>query len=440
MYVIENKEKLISSFLIVYLLFGQLALIVLDSNNQAMFIGSILIWFIGMIGARKSFILLLFFAFIFPYVFVPFYSFFEGKQLSVYSAFQSIEVINKVSFINSVFVGVFSILVYGCKDRYLQSFKDRVRPHTIVFYLSLIPAIISLIFGITGQDILSSSYGSGNMSKSTLHEYFLAFIIIPLVYLDKNNKVQLFIIYLIIGSYILKTISFGGRVEVVQLCILVGAILFDYFRNISKKILFTGLIVAYVIMDFVGFMRTELVNYGLYSDVVGAYFERWFNSTNQSEFVVTTSSDVFYSSMRILGLINDGSIDLSYRIKSFLSFIFNLPLTFTVYKEYANLTTFDKSIYQSGGGGLIGVYFYTWGGYLGVVLGACFVGKIFKQMHSLNSSNILFNIYGLTLMATFARWYAYSPINLVKLCLFSVIYFFIFTYIIKLVTSRKPSV
>lgn len=95
--------------------------------------------------------------------------------------------------------------------------------------------------------------------------------------------------------------------------------------------------------------------------------------------------------------------------------------------DFINLASYKQDIYQSGGGGLIAVYFYTWLSYIGPIVSGIFIG--FSISTVFKNSSIAIKIYGLLILVTFPRWYAYNPIFLVKFCIYGVLLYLFFRLI-----------
>jgi hypothetical protein len=152
-------------------------------------------------------------------------------------------------------------------------------------------------------------------------------------------------------------------------------------------------------------------------DFISGYYLQYFDprnflfSDNNLTYLASNQGDVIQSSGRILGLIQNNILSFSDRLLSFFSYILSPIIPSKLLPEYSNLASYKQDLYRSGGGGLIGVYFYTWLGLVGPIISGIFIGYFIKSFYSKNS--IYYKLYGLCILITFPRWYAYNPIFLV---------------------------
>jgi hypothetical protein len=394
-------------------------------NNYSWLI-TIVVWFVGLYSVRGSLPVVFIFIFILSYVAVPFYFFVLDKQIGIYDDFQSIEYINKVSFLNTLFISVLTLFLNRINDSSLMKPSKWLHSNRIVFYISLLPCILSVYFGISGESLLTSGYGTGASEKSPLHEYFILFIFFPLIYKEPDSKWHGLIIFAIILVYSLKTIIYGGRVEVLQAGLLYFYLSYNYFKDISKIKLYIFGILMFSVMSLLGAIRGNVYQIISAPDV-SDIFELIFLSNDSNPYLLSTSGDIYYASMRMLGMINLGVLDFETRVISFFSFVFNVFLSFSSLKDNANLASFNSDVYRVGGGGLISVYFYVWLGYLGVILSSSLIGYSIKRFH--NNSGVFYRVYGFMLLVTFPRWWGYTPLNLSKLCIIAVIFYFLYRII-----------
>lgn len=409
----NSQGVLIKIFCFLILILIHYAFNLVEPKNDFGWFVSFLIWCLGLFTVRRSLPLVIFFIFIFSYVTVPYYHFFALKKISFYSDFQSVEIINQVSFLNSLFLGFFSVALRGVNERNIPHPLYWFKSNYVFFYLSLFPCFIALIFGLQGESLLNSNYGVAETQKSPLHEYFILFYLFLILFHENKSKWHNFILLFMLILYCLKTMIYGGRVEVIQVVLLYCYLKFNFFRDISRFKIYILLFCCFVILTAIGFVRGNFISL-LTSDDIFVTLLTIMHSDNSSQYVMTTSTDVYYASMRFIGLIDAGYFTLEYRVLSFLSFILNLFFSFDNFKELSNLAAAFVSEYRVGGGGLIGAYFYVWGGYIGVILVGLFLGMLLKYFHS--NCNFIIKIYGIIILVTFPRWWAYTPINLTKMC------------------------
>ncbi|WP_318435581.1 hypothetical protein [Photobacterium leiognathi] len=285
-------------------------------------------------------------------------------------------------------------------------------------------AIFFSIYGLSGSTILYSSYGSGEINKSPMFEYSIIFFLIAMMMSNQEKKKKL-IILLFLLFFSIKSFLYGGRIEVIQIALVYAYVERNLLlkENVFKIFIVLGM--SFLIFKFVGELRT---NPEMVRKIISLDFSDDIHYTNNNKILSTNASDVTQATTRMIGMVDDGEITLSYSIKSFFSYIFNLPLILnTELSSYQNLAAYKKNIYNSGGGGLIVGYFYVWMGIIGPIFIGLFIGCITRWLYQMN--NIYLNIYSLFVMVSFPRWFAYGPVILVKFCLVGVIYVFIFNVI-----------
>ena len=253
--------------------------------------------------------------------------------------------------------------------------------------------------------------------RDSILGYGVVFISLSLLY--ANSKFRLYIVYCIAFLFVLKNLLSGGRIETMSLCLAFYCIRFQY--KFSIKITFILLSVAFVLMTLWGIVRAE----GNMDVVLTAN-----NLTENGN-----AMDVFYSSMRINYLIDRGILGFEERIYSGLLFIISIVMPYSSLPALANLSSYMQLDYRCGGGGLIPTFFYTWGGYFGIVLIALFISTCLNRSNRANFSPY-WRFYSILLVAMIPRWFAYYPIHLFKYCLYGTIIFIAFNIIFKKYSLR----
>ena len=292
--------------------------------------------------------------------------------------------------------------------------------------------LLAILFGTSGQNILESGlYNVAQESKSSLNEYFILFYCFLYLSRPKNIKKYNLILFSIFSFYVIKNLLYGGRIEILQLCLLM--LLLKYTNYIKKKYLISLILIGTYLSLVFSFIRNNILDF-LTGDNVFKYFNPInFLNTGSSvniNYLASNQGDVIHSSSRILGLIEEGFLGTVERLfsfgyyltSSFIGFIIKLP-------DYWNVAIFKQEIYQSGGGALISTYFYTWMGVVGPALAGLFIGFVIKQGYITNSNYV--KIYLILILCSYPRWIAYSPIHLFKFCIYGVIIYFIFELITK---------
>lgn len=418
----KPKTNYLTVLCIFSIVFIQTASFLIVPENSHSWLLTIIVWFFGLFIVRRSIPMLIFYGFVFSYLFVPYYFFIGGKIISGYSTqFHDVYLLNKISVINSLFIASMSCMLLGINDRTLIKISMWTRGNSIVFYLSLLLIIPLITFGASGESILNGGYGNSVASKSAIYEYVAVLFIIPLLYYEKK-AIQTFCLVLVISYYVGKTLLYGSRLELIQLGLLLFFYISDYARMISRAKLILMFSIGILVVKILGDIRGNPLAF-VESITSMSSFISYLVTEDNGPYLMSNSGDVYYASMRLLGLIDIGVLDIEYRTISFFSFIFNLPLSMSDFKNYSTLSSFKSDVYRTGGGGLISVYFYVWFGYIGVLLSGLAVGYVFKKFHS--NGSLFFRIYGLSILITFPRWFPYSPIGFVKVSIIlAIIYYF----------------
>jgi hypothetical protein len=288
---------------------------------------------------------------------------------------------------------------------------------------------------MSGETILTVGYGQSENTKSPLFEYGIVFYILSLFY-SSGTRIQVFISLLSLMFFSFKAVLFGGRIEAIQCIIAFMYFRTDFFRTWSLKKLYLLIFSAFIVMIVIGRIRANpMLILDIMNDPLVIFN---FSPVSTSGIVSSNYGDVQHASARMVGLVDIGVWDLEFRIKSFLSYLFNLFLFGTELKNNANLAAMDQSVYGAGGGGLISAQFYVWLGWLGPIVAGSFLGVMIKK--GLRAGcNIKFTIYGFCLLITFPRWYAYGPLFLVKFCLIALLFYMFFQLIASFLTSKKVS-
>jgi hypothetical protein len=225
----------------------------------------------------------------------------------------------------------------------------------------------------------------------------------------------------------IKNILFGGRIEVLQLLLL----LFFIYLVIPKKIgLFTFFLFSIIILplfSIIGFIRSNPTIL-LESDYIFSTFSNIEVFFLDVEYINSTQGDVIQSSARLLGIVERGELQYVDRLVGFPGFLISSIVPSSFLPQHLNLSTYLQDRYRSGGGGLAPVYFFVWLGYLGPFIVGIWVGRVINLLNE--SKSRFFKIYSLLVLITFPRWYSYNPIFFVKFCLYGAIIYSV-TYFIN---------
>jgi hypothetical protein len=404
LYLILSSVVLFSSFIFFYI-----------ENLKLLSITLIILNLLSLLKFNKS--LPLFILFFYIAIFSqPIFNFsFFSKQISFWTDFQNTKTLLQVCFIQVLFL--FSIFNTINRNINYSSFKLFGTKNSILSFLLFIMCVLILIFGLRGENIFQSgSYANNeNVEKSPIHEYFIIFFLLFRIFMPVN-KLSKFIYLSLFSIYIIKTLIYGGRIEVVEISLLVLFIDVIPKYNIKTSRIIIGLLILFYFNLIINNIRSNPLS------LVNGEFLQLLNPINtNNDFESTTQGDVIQSSARMIGLINYEIVDFSFRITSFISYLSSTFFISDIFNATPNLAKFKQDIYQSGGGGLISSYFYFWLSYSGPVIIGLILGSIINCAYI----NKYYYLYVFTLLISFPRWVAYNPIFLLKFCLFGVIIFFI---------------
>lgn len=374
--------------------------------------------FYNIIIFRRNLAFLLFFIFCLFYTLslIPYYSF--DLDVSPWKDFNQKEYYDV------------AVRIYGCflvtplffdpykYARYKKAFKIDSNPNFIAFITFCIVCSLIIIFGQSGSNIFESGgYATGDSSKSTIYEYFILFYLVAYYY--SNRKIyQRVILILLALIYMYKSLLYGGRIEVVQLILLCFFILVTDFKlKIGPaKIIVCCFFFYYLNMVFSGIRSNPIPllegNYVHYINPFMGY------NNPDATYISSNEGDVMQSSVRLIGLIENGILDVFARIKAFAGFLFSIVIPSSMLPDEASLITYKKDIYNSGGGGLVAVYFYAFLSWLGPFIISAYLFFVFRLAFIYKSN--YFKLYCLMVFSTFPRWFAYNPIILFKLSLWIV--------------------
>lgn len=359
---------------------------------------------------------------------IPYYYYVSGMQISVYTDYFTLELLNKVSLLLGFFYcGLSLSLCLNLKQPYdnRDEVKNRVQFYecTHCFYIALLLSILLAHFGLNGETLITSGYGASDVNKSPIFEYGIIFYAIALLTTNKKSSVQGVLIYFFLFFYVTKSLLYGGRIEVLQILVLHFYVKRNLFYYDSKIKIYSYIILGFLALELTGYVRSNpimVMNLLTLNISLNDVF-----LDNNKYILVTNASDVTYASQRIIGMVEDSTITFSYRLESLLSYIFNIPLSFydNDYVSYQNLASYKKDIYSAGGGGLIVAYAYVWFGLVGPILAGLWIGKIFSYLYE--SENKYYFLYSLLVIISFPRWFAYGPITLVKFCVVAVLFYYL---------------
>jgi hypothetical protein len=416
---LTNKKSILILAITSFLLILEIFLYILDNETKYISIFSFLITLFFISKFYKSQILAIYFCFCILYNFEACVYFFNDIKLTAWPDFQQKNYINFVLLIQTIFTYTLGNLLDIKINTKSTQFDFPELRNNYIFITNAAICILILFFGTTGDNILvSGQYGSAE--KSPLNEYFLIFYLF--LTLSSFKVLHNYFVFFISITYIIKNLLFGGRIEVFQISLMIFLLNDNLKKYFKTKYILLFFMFGFYISRVIGNIRDnpiQFINGNFYEFF---YFSNVFNYN--VPYLSSNQGDVLQSSGRIIGLIDNGFLDIPKRIASFFIFCFSSFTISSFLPDYAIFARYKQDTFQSGGGGLIGAYAYGWLGYIGPVLFGIFIS------YCINSTLLNFNkylkIFGILLLVSFPRWYSYNPMTISKFCIYGLIIFYIY--------------
>jgi hypothetical protein len=362
------------------------------------------------------------FSFFLMYSFELYNYFVNNLEISYWMDFNTAYYLNKTSILTGIFFTIFGSIVFNVNQKNMVDMFSIVESSRFVFYLSVVLFFLCAYFGMQGETILSAGYGSSEIQKTPLFEYAIVFFVLA-VFFSGKIRGRLFIFWIMLFYFSLKVALYGGRVEAIQIILVLMYFQTNFFRNWKLRTLYLSILIAFITLLVVGRIRSDPYQFFIILENPLSLIN--FAPISKAGVVSSNYGDVQQASARMIGLVDTNVWDLEFRFKSFISYLFNIFLYGTDFKANANLALIDQKTYGAGGGGLIVAQFYVWMGWLGTVVSATFLGVIIREGLKAGVNKYLF-IYTFMLLITFPRWYAYGPLAFVKMCLITTLLYIFF--------------
>lgn len=367
----------------------------------------------------------LFILFSFSYIIPIFYYSFSNKIITSYNHSNSIELLSKYLLLYNLF---FTIIYFFIYRKYPEKYKIEKKNNFLIFYFNIIICLLIAFFSKSGENIFSSGgYGQSeinNLGGFAIGEYFLIFFLIAFKFSGKSkthNKILLSVGFI----YILESLAFGLRNELIQLSIL---IFFLYYKEKGKNSLYILFIVfGLYFSSLFSILRSDPRSFFQNSIVENLSIKNLFNNNNDT--YISHQGDVVHSSSRLINFRDNNLVSNSIIYSSSLLFFSSSLIPQKFLPEQANMAAYKQDEFPVGGGGNIFAYFYFWFSYLGVIFIAIFIGMVLKYFPKY--INTQYSAYFVLVLVTFPRWFSYTPINLFKLTVYGLIIYFFFTIIDK---------
>lgn len=358
---------------------------------------------------RKQKNIAFFFTFTLFYLTYQYPYYVKGIRTAGYLDFDNLKYYMRVLYVHHFFLWITLFFIAPIKHTYSIKKRLTLKKNPVVFWSTQLLLILFPLLGSRGA-------GLGGLA---LFEYGIIFILIGYKFskgIYKREKI------LIITSlyYCLFSVLMGGRIETLQVILLLSIIIFDLSKlNYSHILPF--IFIGFYTMLLLGQIRNNLAQVNPLQ-VLSSPLEERIIRLEGKQIIYSHHGDVYYASARMIGLIDIGELSTRQRIESFIGNVFSIFLPSKFLPAHVNLGSYKQYKYGSGGGGLFSIYFFSFLGYLGVILSAFWISYLINQIRK--SQNQFFLLYVVLVLSTYPRWWAYNPITMFKLCFWIIpIYF-----------------
>jgi hypothetical protein len=302
----------------------------------------------------------------------------------------SLEITNGVLRVAGLFMAFLFYFLNGDEQVVIRDILPQNK-NSLVFIacLALMLFIILYTFRAGG----SFSYKSEGVNSS-LYEYYFIFAIVGYCYSRKKNERILLLIVNVV--YILALLRLGLRLVVLQIALMV---FIEYFeKKFRNEVVIAGTFVGFFFMSFWSMFRSGLVSKGM---------NLGFLLGVRDGVMITNQGDVFYTSGVQYSQVVRGTWDFAIRIKSLIGFFSNIVLLPNIQIQEGKLNVMlEKMGAYVPGGGFGSMYAYVWLDLPGVILLAWYISRFINNAYKTRSE--IGKIYGVFLLFTFFRWYAYN--------------------------------
>ena len=381
----------------------------LVGNNYSLLHGSVLLCVLivfNLVVSKREMVLLYLFILIsvIPFVFIGL-----GYDVSAYDLYDDVDLYREVITCYSIFIFIFSTL--NINSRINLNVLPKVK-NDIYYYIILMVMLFIILFGKTGEMILTEGYGhvegSVQFLNLSINEYFFHFLIICL-FLYRHNLW----VYILSAFFGIKNLLFGGRIEVIQLLFIYVL----YFRIDLKTIknIFLA-IFAIQFFNFMGIIRSSGLLVALSNNL---NFFAGFGSEANLLRITSTFGEVAYSSVTLHGVLRDSLVSGAARIEATLTHLLTYFVPYSLVSSKANIIVYVQELSPHQGGTFISSYFFFFGGFITVFIFSMIYGMAYRFL--VLRKTVFSTLATILIFATVPRWLVYNHITFFK----SAIYLFI---------------
>lgn len=284
----------------------------------------------------------------------------------------------------------------------------KIRNNPINYIASLIVILILIMLNIlSGPSLLSGTYGIDVAVDRYAFIDYTVFLIFG-TFLFTTKKLQLRFLFLISLVYIAINLMYGLRLRALEAMLLIFILFFENRISYIKIICYSSF--GFVVMKFIELIRTN--------QPLGAHL------LHPGEVMVSNAGGVFLTSNIFRGLLDAGTISTDIRFKTLVGYVSSFfKFTNEIDINYI-LPKFVGQYYSIPGGGFIFAFMRVWGGLPLVILSGIVIAYLITYAYR-RDSNAYLKFYSVLVLATFPKWYSYTPIIFFKLMIWGLIYYFI---------------
>tara|TARA_B100000989_G_scaffold278780_1_gene240861 strand:+ start:2477 stop:3727 length:1251 start_codon:yes stop_codon:yes gene_type:complete len=343
---------------------------------------------------KRNQLTLIFLFFSFTYVaYIQLYYFFDIPYHYLVET-QSLVNTNIVSLLHIAFI---TVMFFGKKESFENFQNLHPRHFPLVFYANILILLIMLPVSLVQYPPQYGQFYTGEIQSSVWIEYCIIFMLVAYLYASSISQRRVLLCVLVI--YLFYPLLYDRRLQFILYCLIIFALYFN--GRFSNKSFLISLVSGFILLRWYASFR---MGTGLtVLDSVYAVSDDGVMGNNQG--------GVFVASTVYVQLVKDGIFDIFFSIKSALGVLlsFMLPSSLNLSETYINLEALNHRSLP-GNGGLPGVYFYLWGGFMGCLLG----GLLFRFL-VFGSRSRLALAMSLLMFVTFPKWHSYSLLIVVKL-------------------------
>lgn len=268
----------------------------------------------------------------------------------------------------------------------------------LIYFLSIIILVVMYpISIITNPPSIGTAY-TGEITTSIWLEYCIIFFIIGGLY-SRSSKRKVLLLT-ISAFYIILPLLYGRRLQSIMIILTIFNLFYSSKFSTRRVLLFS-------IIGFIGLRAFASIRMGQSMSILSSLL-----SINENNIMGNNQGGVLVCSTSYLALIEDGTFDLGFRVRSFTGQFTSilLPYEWNMQEAYVNFSALNYTPIP-GNGGLVSTYLFLWGGLLGVFVGALILRYILMKP----DDNIYNRAIIIFILSTFPRWHSYNLMILFKM-------------------------